>query len=124
MRYAEMTRTTARLAMPIAAFLAGHRLVGRQAGEESPVEWLSGEFLAAANDGEKFDDWVCRQAVEILDTALRHDSIGPEGVHACHAVYGAELDAGDRTYLVRALGSHPDVRRKWREAHSGGVAAA
>ena len=124
MRYAEMTRTTARLAMPIAAFLAGHRLVGRQAGEESPVEWRAGEFLAAANDGEKFDDWVCRQAVEILDTALRHDSIGPEGVHACHAVYGADFDAADRAYLVRMLGGHPAVLQKWREAHAGtGVAA-
>ena len=124
MRYAEMTRTTAHLTMPIAGFLAGHRLVGQQAGEESPANWLAGEFLAVADADEGFEDWVCRQAKEILDTALRHDAIGPDGVHACHAVYGAEFDAADREYLVRALGEHPEVLRKWREAHPGtGIAA-
>jgi hypothetical protein len=124
MRYAEMTRTTARLTMTIAGFLAGHRLVGQQAGEDNPVEWLAGEFLAAADNGEKFEDWTCRQVVEILNTALRHDTIGPEGVHACHAVYGAELDAEDREYLVRMLGNHPDVCRKWNEAQARvGIAA-
>ena len=124
MRYAEMTRTTARLTMPLAGFLAGHGLVGLQAGEESPVDWLAGEFLAVADDGEGFDDWLCRQAAEILNAALRHDTVGPDGVHACHAVFGAEFDAGDREYLVRALGEHPEVLRKWREAHPGtGIAA-
>lgn len=124
MRYAEMTRTTARLSMPIAGFLTGHRLVGLQAGEDSPIEWLAGEFLAAAGNGEGFEDWVCRQAKEILDTALRHDTIAPEGVHACHAVYGVELDAADREYLLRALGTHPEVQRKWREARGTVRAAA
>mgnify|MGYP003589791075 CR=1 FL=1 len=124
MRYAETTRTTARLSIPIAGFLAGHGLVGLQACEDSPVDWLAGQFLAAADRGEAFEDWVCRQAVEILNTALRHDTIAPEGVHACHAVYGAELDAGDREYLVRALGGHPDVQRKWREAQGGARTAA
>ena len=124
MRYAEMTRTTARLSMPIAGFLTGHRLVGLQAGEDSPIEWLAGEFLAAAGNGEGFEDWVCRQAKEILDTALRHDTIAPEGVHACHAVYGVELDAADREYLLRALGTNPEVQRKWREARGTVRAAA
>lgn len=124
MRYAEMTRTTARLSMPIAGFLTGHRLVGLQAGEDSPIEWLAGEFLVAAGNGEGFEDWVCRQAKEILDTALRHDTIAPEGVHACHAVYGVELDAADREYLLRALGTHPEVQRKWREARGTARAAA
>lgn len=124
MRYAEMTRTTARLTMPIAGFLAGHRLVGQQAGEESPANWLVGEFMAVADADEGFEDWVCRQAKEILDTALRHDTIAPEGVHACHAVYGVELDAADREYLLRALGTHPEVQRKWREARGTARAAA
>ena len=124
MKYAEMTRTTARLSMPIASFLAGHGLVGQQAGEESPVAWLAGEFLSVADDGEGFEDWLCRQAKEILDTALRHDTIGPDCVHACHAVYGAEFDAGERDYLVRMLCEHPVVLQKWRKAHaSKGVAA-
>ena len=124
MRYAEMTRTTARLSMPIAGFLAGHRLVGQQAGEQNPVDWLAGEFLAAADQGEEFEDWVCRQAKEILDTALRHDTIGPEGVHAGHSVYGAEFDAADREHLVCVLGTHPEVQRKWSEAHSDANVAA
>ena len=124
MRYAETTRTTARLSMPIAGFLAGHRLVGQQAGEQNPVDWLAGEFLAAADSGEAFKDWVCRQVVEILNTALRHDTVAPDGVHASHAVYGAEFDAADREYLVRALGGHPDVQRKWREAQGGARTAA
>ncbi|NLE61964.1 MAG: hypothetical protein GX616_26715 [Planctomycetes bacterium] len=124
MRYAEMTRTTARLSMPIASFLAGHSLVGQQAGEQNPVDWLAGEFLAAADKGEEFEDWVFRQVVEILNTTLRHDTIGPECVHACHAVYGAEFDAADREYLVRVLGSHPEVLRKWHEAQGGVNVAA
>lgn len=124
MRYAEMTRTTARLSMSIASFLAGHKLVGQQAGEQNPVDWLAGEFLAAADKGEEFKDWVCRQAKEILDTALRHDTIGPECVHACHAVYGAEFDAADREHLVRVLGTHSEVLRKWSEAHSDANVAA
>lgn len=124
MRYVETTRTIARLSMPIAGFLAGHRLVWLQTGEQNPVDWMAGEFLAAADQGEKFEDWVCRQAKEILDTALRRDTIGPEGVHACHAVYGAEFDASDREHLVRVLGEHPDVQRKWHEAQGGARTAA
>ena len=38
MRYVETTRTIARLSMPIAGFLAGHRLVWLQTGEQNPVD--------------------------------------------------------------------------------------
>jgi hypothetical protein len=124
MRYTETTRTTAHLAATISAFLAGHCLVGRQAGGENPMEWLAGEFLAAADDGEKFEDWVCRQVVDILNIALRHDEIAPKGVHTGHCVYGVQLDDDDREHLLGVLGSHPEVQRKWREAHSGATFVA
>lgn len=124
MQYTEMVRITTRHAMPIADFLDRHDMVKQQAGKENPIDWLAGEFLAAADSGEAFKDWVCRQVVEILNTALRHDTVAPDGVHASHAVYGAEFDAADREYLVRALGGHPDVQRKWREAQGGASTAA
>jgi hypothetical protein len=51
MKYAEMTRTTARLSMPIASFLTGHRLVGRQ--DNTPIH---SEIPTADSRGTKTAD--------------------------------------------------------------------
>lgn len=124
MNYTEMVRITTRHAMPIADFLDRHDMVKRQAGNENPIDWLAGEFLPVADAGERFDAWVCRQVAEIVNVALRYDTIRGANRHAGHSIFNATFDPKDREYLLRTLGQHPDVLYKWQVVQVGGVIAA
>ena len=124
MNYTEMTRTTTCHAMAIADFLYRNAMVKRQAGNENPIDWLAGEFLPVANTGESFEAWICRQVVEIINVALRYDTIRGVKSRVSHSVFNAALDAEDREYLLRTLGQHPDVLRQWQTVQAGKVLAA
>ena len=124
MTYTEMARTTARHEMSVADFLNRNDMVKQQAGDETPADWLAGEFLPVADPEEGFEAWVCRQAADVLNAALRHDTLDGECRRVHRSVFHAAFDAEDRAYLLRTLGRHPGVQGKWRAAHSAGAIAA
>ena len=124
MNYTEMVRTTTRHEMSVADFLNRSDRVKQQAGDETPADWLAGEFLPVADAGESFEAWVCRQAADVLNTALRHDALDGESRRVHRSVFHAVFDAEDREYLLRTLGRHPGVQSKWRAAQSSVAVAA
>ena len=122
MRYTETTTIRCCRAMPIAEFLATDGTVKQQAEGENPVDWLASQFLPDAGMKEGYQDWIARQVVQILETALLDDAMR-DGRHVARKVTGVELTADDRAWLFQALGHHPSVLAVWRTTAMDAIAA-
>ena len=122
MRYVETITTRSRQSMPIAEFLETNGTVKQQAEGENPVDWLANQFLPDAGRDEGYEDWITRQVVQILETALLSDTV-QDGRHAARKVAGVEITPEDRGWLFSALGHHPEVLRVWRSMLAEAIAA-
>ena len=122
MQHTETITTRARPSMPIAEFLATDGTVKQQAEGEDPIDWLASQFLPDAGMKEGYQDWIARQVVQILETALLDDAMR-DGRHVARKVTGVELTADDRAWLFQALGHHPSVLAVWRTMAMDAIAA-
>ena len=122
MRFIETTTIRCCRAMPVAEFLRTNELVREQAETERPLDWLAGQFLPDAGREEGYGDWIVRQVVQILETALLDDAMR-DGRHVARKVTGVELTADDRAWLFQALGHHPSVLAVWRTTAMDAIAA-
>ena len=122
MKYTQTITTRRRQCLPIGEFLETNELVRRQAEGEPPVDWLASQFLPDAGREEGYGDWIVRQVVQILETALLHDAMR-DGRHVARKVTGVELTAEDRAWLFQALGHHPAVLAVWRTMAMDAIAA-
>lgn len=115
MQYAETIRIHSYHSMPVAEFLSSSELVKQQAAEngQTPVDWLAGQFLPAADMDEGFGNWIIRQSCSILQTALLRDTMSGSS-HVAKKVSNMVLTPDDCNWLVRTLGRHPAVLRGWR----------
>ena len=122
MHYTESTTIRCCRAMPIAEFIQTNELVREQAETERPLDLLAGQFLPDAGREEGYGDWIVRQVVQILETALLHDAMR-DGRHVARKVTGVELTAEDRAWLFQTLGHHPTVLAVWRSMLQETIAA-
>ena len=122
MRYTETIRIQVSSTQSIAEFLATNELVKQQAEGDGPVDWLAAQFLEDAEMAEGYQDWIARQVVQILQTALLYDTVR-DGRHVARKVTGVELTADDRVWLFQALGHHPAVLAVWRTMAMDAIAA-
>ena len=122
MRYTETTTTRSRQTMPIAEFLEANETVKQQAEGEDPIDWLASQFLPDADRAEGYQDWIARQVVQILETALLSDTMR-DGRHVARKISGVEIAAADKSWLFSALGHHPTVLAVWRTMAMDAIAA-
>ena len=122
MKYVETITTRSRQTMPIAEFLETNGTVKQQAEAENPVDWLASQFLPDAGMKEGYQDWIARQVVQILETALLSDTV-QDGSHVARKVAGVEITTEDKAWLFRALGHHPSVLAVWRSMAMDAIAA-
>ena len=122
MRYTETTTTRSRQTMPLAEFLETSETVREQAEGENPVDWLAGQFLPDADRDEGYQDWIARQAAQILESALLSDAVR-DGRHVARKITGVEIAAEDKKWLFQALGHHPAVLAVWRSMLAVAIAA-
>ena len=122
MKYVETITIRSRPSMPIAEFLETNGTVKQQAEGENPVDWLASQFLPDAGMKEGYQDWIARQVVQILETALLSDTV-QDGRHVARKIASVELSAEDKNWLLRALGHHPEVLRVWRSLLAVAIAA-
>jgi hypothetical protein len=108
--------------MPIGEFLESNALVKQQAEGEKPIDWIAGQFLPDAEMAEGYQDWIARQAVQILQAALIEDAMR-DGSHLCRKVSAMEIAPEDRAWLFAALGHHPEVLATWRPMAMDAIAA-
>ena len=113
MRYNETTMTRSRQTMPVSEFLEMNGTVKQQAEGENPIDWLASQFLPDADRDEGYQDWIVRQVVQILETALLSDTVR-DGRHVARKVSGVEMSTEDKNWLFKALGHHPEVLAVWR----------
>ena len=114
MRYSEVLKIHSPRQIPVQQFLHTHPMVRHMAGEETPLEWLADEFLDADND-ETFEDWLLRQARDVLNTALLADTMSGKS-HLAKKVCNVEFGPEDRAYLLETLGRHPSVLQVWNRS--------
>ena len=122
MRYVETITTRSRQTMPLAEFLEANETVKQQAEGERPVDWLASQFLPDADRVESYQDWIARQAAQILETALLSDAVR-DGRHVARKIAGVEITPADRAWLFSALGHHPAVLAVWRSMLAVAIAA-
>ena len=122
MKYVETITTRSRPSMPIAEFLETNGTVRQQAEAENPADWLASQFLPDADRAEGYQDWIVRQVVQILETALLSDTVR-DGRHVARKIAGVEIAAEDRGWLFSALGHHPAVLAVWRSLALDAIAA-
>ena len=122
MKYVETITTRSRQTMPLSEFLETNGTGKQQAEGENPVDWLASQFLPDAGMKEGYQDWIARQVVQILETALLDDAMR-DGRHVARKVTGVELTADDRAWLFQALGHHPSVLAVWRTMAMDVIAA-
>ena len=122
MRYNETTMTRSRQTMPVSEFLEMNGTVKQQAEGENPIDWLASQFLPDADRDEGYQDWIVRQVVQILETALLSDAVR-DGRHVARKIAGVEIAAEDKAWLFRALGHHPTVLAVWRTMAMDAIAA-
>lgn len=122
MKYTETTTIRRRQSLPIGEFLPTNELVRQQAEGEPTVDWLASQFLPDAEMAEGYQDWIARQVVQVLETALLDDSMR-DGRHVARKVAGFELTVEDRAWLFQALGHHPAVLAVWRSMAMDAIAA-
>ena len=122
MRYTETTTTRSRQTMPLAEFLDTNGTVKQQAEGENPVDWLASQFLPDADRDEGYQDWIARQAAQILETALLSDAVR-DGLHVARKISGVEIAPEDKEWLFSALGHHPAVLAVWRTMAMDAIAA-
>lgn len=122
MRYVETITTRSRQSMPIAEFLETNETVKQQAEGEDPIDWLASQFLPDAGMKEGYQDWIARQVVQILETALLSDTV-QDGRHVARKIAGVQITPADRAWLFSALGHHPEVLAVWRSMAMDAIAA-
>ena len=122
MKYVETITTRSRQTMPLSEFLETNGTVTQQAEGENPVDWLASQFLPDAGRDEGYQNWIARQVVQILETALLADSMR-DGRHVARKVTGVEIAPQDRAWLFSALGNHPEVLAVWRTMAMDAIAA-
>ena len=122
MKYVETITTRFRQSMPIAEFLETNGTVKQQAEAENPVDWLASQFLPDAGMKEGYQDWIARQVVQILETALLSDTV-QDGRHVARKIASVEISPEDRGWLFSALGHHPAVLAVWRSLAQDAIAA-
>ena len=122
MRYNETTTTRSRQTMPIAEFLETNGTVKQQAEGEDPIDWLASQFLPDAGMKEGYQDWIARQVVQILETALLSDTV-QDGRHVARKIAGVELSSEDENWLFKVIGHHPAVLAVWRSMLAVAIAA-
>lgn len=122
MRYVETITTCSHQTMPLAEFLEANETVKQQAEGENPIDWLASQFLPDADRNEGFQDWIDRQAAQILETALLSDAVR-DGLHVARKISGVEIAPEDTVWLFRALGQHPAVLAVWRSMLAAATAA-
>ena len=122
MKYVETITTRSRPSMPIAEFLETNGTVKQQAEAENPVDWLASQFLPDAGMKEGYQDWIARQVVQILETALLSDTV-QDGRHVARKIAGVQITPADRAWLFSALGHHPEVLAVWRSMAMDAIAA-
>lgn len=122
MHYTESTTIRCCRSMPIAGFLQANAMVREQAGAERAMEWLAGQFLPDAGRDEGYQDWIARQVVQILETALLADTV-QDGRHIARKTAGVQISPEDKAWLFQALGHHPAVLAVWRTMAMDAIAA-
>ena len=122
MHYTETTTTRSSQSMPLAEFLETNGTVKQQAESENPIDWLASQFLPDAGRDEGYQDWIARQAAQILETALLSDAMR-NGRHVARKITGVEIAAEDQKWLFQALGHHPAVLAVWRTMAMDAIAA-
>ena len=122
MQHTETITTRSRQTMPIAEFLETNGTVKQQAEGENPIDWLASQFLPDADRDEGYQDWIVRQVVQILETALLSDAVR-DGLHVARKISGVEIAPEDKVWLFRALGHHPEVLAVWRTMAMDAIAA-
>ena len=122
MQHTETITTRSRPSMPIAEFLATDGTVKQQAEGEDPIDWLASQFLPDAGMKEGYQDWIARQVVQILETALLSDTV-QDGRHVARKIASVEISPEDRGWLFSALGHHPVVLAVWRSLALDAIAA-
>ena len=122
MRYTETTTTRSRQTMPLAEFLKANQTVKQQAEGENAIDWLASQFMPDADRNEGYQDWIARQATQIMETALLSDTVR-DGRHVARKIAGVEIAAEDKAWLFRALGHHPTVLAVGRSMLAVAIAA-
>ena len=122
MRYTETIKVHSAKTEPIAEFLAANGMVKQLTDGANPIDWLAGQFLPDAGRGEGYGDWITRQAVAILESALLRDTMSG-ATHVSKKISGVVLGPDDRDRLVRTLGRHPVVTGVWRSMLQEAIAA-
>ena len=122
MQHTETITTRFRQTMPIAEFLETSETVKQQVEGEHPIDWLASQFLPDADRDEGYQDWIVRQVVQILETALLSDAVR-DGRHVARKVSSVELSAEDKNWLFKALGHHLEVLAVWRSLLAVAIAA-
>ena len=122
MQYIETITTRSRQTMPVSEFLEMNGTVKQQAEGENPIDWLASQFLPDADRDEGYQDWIVRQVVQILETALLSDAVR-DGLHVARKISGVEIAPEDKAWLFSALGHHPEVLAVWRTMAMDAIAA-
>lgn len=122
MKYTETIKVHSAKTETIAGFLAANSLVRQLADGANPLDWLADQFLPDAGREEGFGDWIVRQVVQILETALLSDTV-QDGRHVARKVAGVQISPEDRDWLFSALGHHPAVLAVWRTMAMDAIAA-
>ena len=122
MQHTETITTRSRQTMPLSEFLETNGTVKQQAEGENPIDWLASQFLPDAGRDEGYQDWIARQAAQILETALLSDTMR-DGRHIARKISGAEIAPEDKAWLFSALGHHPEVLAVWRSMLAVAIAA-
>lgn len=122
MKYVETITTRSRPSMPIAEFLETNGTVKQQAEGEDPIDWLASQFLPDDGMKEGYQDWIARQVVQILETALLSDTV-QDGRHVARKIASVQISPEDRAWLFSTLGHHPAVLAVWRSLALDAIAA-
>ena len=110
-----------RIDQPIDQFLKSFHILRQLAGQSqmSPEEYIANGFVARVLPGEGFEEWLCRQVQEILETSLLDDNYEDNTAGRVtgtlhQAIRSVRLTPTDREHVIRTFGSMPGVRSLWR----------
>ena len=124
MRFVDRMTVTSRQDLSLARFLHEHERACQACHrlDSSPGALVLDHLIPNRWDGERFEDWLCRQVRDALLTHVQSDDWTGEdgawvGTRTQTAVDGIAFNAEDREWLLERFGlQHPEVQAVWEEA--------
>jgi hypothetical protein len=123
MKFIERLTVSSRVELGVGEFLFSSEIADAVCHEQdcSPGALILDNLVANRNDGEAFEEWLCRQVREIIVLHVQTDDWQGEegawtGIRTQRVVEGIALDGDDRAWLMARYGRHPEVMAVWEEA--------